>query len=135
MNGAIHPLPNMPSWSGTQLKHRDNFTFHLRLENSRLRLTSALFSYVGICDFMLAQICRDDGRSTYIYGQLISWISLKRMSISPSLCFAFYGNLVGLDGPSKDVCIFLFANTVSRRVVQRAQYPIQGAVRGKTDGT
>jgi hypothetical protein len=23
---AIHPFPNMPSWRGAQLKHRDNFT-------------------------------------------------------------------------------------------------------------
>jgi hypothetical protein len=27
MRGAIHPLPSTPSWRGTQLKHRDNFTF------------------------------------------------------------------------------------------------------------
>jgi hypothetical protein len=27
MRGAISPLPNMPSWRGAQLKHRDNFTF------------------------------------------------------------------------------------------------------------
>jgi hypothetical protein len=26
MNGGIPPLPNTPSWRGTQLKHRDNFT-------------------------------------------------------------------------------------------------------------
>jgi hypothetical protein len=26
MRGAIPPLPNMPSWSGAQLKHRGNFT-------------------------------------------------------------------------------------------------------------
>jgi hypothetical protein len=25
--GAIPPLPHTPSWLGTQLKHRDNFTF------------------------------------------------------------------------------------------------------------
>jgi len=29
MSGAIPPLPNMPSWRGAQLKHRDNFTFYL----------------------------------------------------------------------------------------------------------
>jgi len=29
MNGAIPPLPNMPSWRGSQLKkHRDNFAAH-----------------------------------------------------------------------------------------------------------
>jgi hypothetical protein len=28
MCGAIPPLPNMPSWHGAQLKHRDNFTFY-----------------------------------------------------------------------------------------------------------
>jgi hypothetical protein len=27
MSGAIHPLPNMPSWRGAQLKRKDNFTF------------------------------------------------------------------------------------------------------------
>jgi hypothetical protein len=27
MSGAIPPLPNMPSWCGAQLKHRDSFTF------------------------------------------------------------------------------------------------------------
>jgi hypothetical protein len=26
MRGAIPPLPNMPSWRGAQLRHRDNFT-------------------------------------------------------------------------------------------------------------
>jgi hypothetical protein len=25
MSGAIHPLPNAPSWRGAKLKHRDNF--------------------------------------------------------------------------------------------------------------
>jgi hypothetical protein len=27
MSGAIHPLPNMPSWRGAQLKNTNNFTF------------------------------------------------------------------------------------------------------------
>jgi len=27
MSGAIPPLPSTPSWRGSQLKHRDNFTF------------------------------------------------------------------------------------------------------------
>jgi hypothetical protein len=28
MSGAVHPLPNTPSWRGVQLKkHRDSFTF------------------------------------------------------------------------------------------------------------
>jgi hypothetical protein len=27
MSGAIPPLPNTPSWRGTQLKRRDSFTF------------------------------------------------------------------------------------------------------------
>jgi hypothetical protein len=27
MRGAIHPLPNTPSWHGAWVKHRDNFTF------------------------------------------------------------------------------------------------------------
>jgi hypothetical protein len=27
MSGSIPLLPNTPSWRGTQLKHRDNFTF------------------------------------------------------------------------------------------------------------
>jgi len=26
MRGAIPPLPNTPSWRGSQLKHRDKFT-------------------------------------------------------------------------------------------------------------
>jgi hypothetical protein len=30
MIGAIPPLPDMPSWSGAQLKHRDNCTFLIR---------------------------------------------------------------------------------------------------------
>jgi hypothetical protein len=30
MSAAIPPLPNMPSWRGAQLKHRDNFTFTFR---------------------------------------------------------------------------------------------------------
>jgi hypothetical protein len=29
MCGAIPSLPNMPSWRGAQLKHRDNLTFYL----------------------------------------------------------------------------------------------------------
>jgi len=29
MRGAIPPLPNMLSWRGAQLKHRDSFTFTL----------------------------------------------------------------------------------------------------------
>jgi len=29
MIGAIPPLPDMPSWCGAQLKHRDNFTLLL----------------------------------------------------------------------------------------------------------
>jgi hypothetical protein len=29
MLGAIPPLPNMPSWHGAQLKHRDNFNLTL----------------------------------------------------------------------------------------------------------
>jgi len=27
MRGDTRPLPNMPSWRGAQLKHRDNFAF------------------------------------------------------------------------------------------------------------
>jgi hypothetical protein len=40
MRGAILPLPNTPSWSGAQLKHRDNFTFTLVMI---LFLTTATF--------------------------------------------------------------------------------------------
>jgi hypothetical protein len=29
MRGAVWPLPNTPSWCGTHLKHRDNFTSNL----------------------------------------------------------------------------------------------------------
>jgi hypothetical protein len=29
MSGAIPHSPNMPSWHGAQLKHRENFTFSL----------------------------------------------------------------------------------------------------------
>jgi hypothetical protein len=30
MGGAVHPLPNTPSWRGARLgEHRDNFTFTL----------------------------------------------------------------------------------------------------------
>jgi hypothetical protein len=29
MRGAIHPLPNTPSGSGAQLKHRYNFTLFI----------------------------------------------------------------------------------------------------------
>jgi hypothetical protein len=29
MSGAMPPLPNTPSWRGTQLNHRDKFTFYL----------------------------------------------------------------------------------------------------------
>jgi hypothetical protein len=29
MSGAIPQLPNTPSWSGVQLKHRNNFTLLL----------------------------------------------------------------------------------------------------------
>jgi hypothetical protein len=41
MSGAIPPLPNMSSWLGAQLKHRDNFTFTLSLtvqQNPRYRI-------------------------------------------------------------------------------------------------
>jgi hypothetical protein len=31
MSGAIPPLPNMPSWRGAQLKHRDNFILYILL--------------------------------------------------------------------------------------------------------
>jgi hypothetical protein len=27
MRGAVHPLPNTPSWRCAQLKHRDNIAF------------------------------------------------------------------------------------------------------------
>jgi nitrogen fixation-related uncharacterized protein len=27
MSGALPPFPNMPSWRGVQLKHRDSITF------------------------------------------------------------------------------------------------------------
>jgi hypothetical protein len=33
MSGAIPPITNTPSWSGAQLKHRDNFTFTLLLQS------------------------------------------------------------------------------------------------------
>jgi hypothetical protein len=33
MSGAIPPLPNMPSWRGAQLKHRDNFTFPFTIQS------------------------------------------------------------------------------------------------------
>jgi hypothetical protein len=37
MRGAIPPLPNMSSWRGAPLKHRDNFnfTFYLSLTSHR----------------------------------------------------------------------------------------------------
>jgi hypothetical protein len=36
MRGAIPPLPNTPSWSGVQLKHRDNFTFNFTPSKNNL---------------------------------------------------------------------------------------------------
>jgi hypothetical protein len=33
MSGSIPPLPNMPSWRGAQLKHRDNFNFYMILNH------------------------------------------------------------------------------------------------------
>jgi hypothetical protein len=50
MLGAITPLPNMPSWRGARLKHRDKFTFpfiNVTYESSKLwskLLRSSLFS-------------------------------------------------------------------------------------------
>jgi len=57
MNGAIHPLPNMPSWSGTQLKNRDDFT--LTLNNNSVAMmrncvvgTTVMPLYGGSCNFV-----------------------------------------------------------------------------------
>jgi hypothetical protein len=36
MRRAISPLPNTPSWRGTQLKHRDNFTFTFYMSSTAL---------------------------------------------------------------------------------------------------
>jgi hypothetical protein len=41
MRGAIPPLPNTPSWSGAQLKHRDNLPLH-ELSHTVRRATGAL---------------------------------------------------------------------------------------------
>jgi hypothetical protein len=34
MSGAIPPLPNMPSWRGARLPHRDNFLPFMETEDS-----------------------------------------------------------------------------------------------------
>jgi len=34
--GTIPPLPNMPSWRGARLKHRDNFTVYHYYKNGTL---------------------------------------------------------------------------------------------------
>jgi hypothetical protein len=38
MSGAIPPLPNTPPWRGTQLEHRDNFTFYIVLKQTMYSL-------------------------------------------------------------------------------------------------
>jgi hypothetical protein len=70
MIGAIPPLPNTPSWCGTQLKHRDNFTFTLE--------TTELF---------LQQPVKSKGKEIYtpiyIKGTGTEWLksSLKMLDV------------------------------------------------------
>jgi hypothetical protein len=47
MSGAIPPLPNTPSWRGTQLKHRDKFTFTLQpiLGLAKVQACKHLYNY------------------------------------------------------------------------------------------
>jgi len=58
MSGAVPPLPITPSWRGTQLKHRDNFTFifknlAFRRKRSTRETTRAVWKVHG-----LAAVCR-----------------------------------------------------------------------------
>jgi hypothetical protein len=46
MIGAIPPLPNMPSWRGAQLKHRDNFTFTFTDLNVDEKYKSGIFCHL-----------------------------------------------------------------------------------------
>jgi len=53
MRGAIPPLLDTPSWSGAQLKHRDNFTFTFKFTFTFTLgpniLLNTLFSYLSPC--------------------------------------------------------------------------------------
>jgi len=48
MSGAIPPLPNMPSWRGAQLKHRDNFTVYLSVTETEAGLSSLYLAPVMV---------------------------------------------------------------------------------------
>jgi hypothetical protein len=57
MSGAIHPLPNTPSWRGAYLKHRDNFTFYLySVEEDRKIIMN--YEYVRIWKKELVSVSR-----------------------------------------------------------------------------
>jgi hypothetical protein len=64
MSGAIPPLPSTPSRRGTQLKHRDNFTF----ESEKFRI----LQNEELCDFYrlpsVIRTCYDVLEYRYICG-------------------------------------------------------------------
>jgi hypothetical protein len=52
MRGAIPPVPNMISWRGAQLKHRDNFTFTFNndIKNNGCDFSELLKAISGIAN-------------------------------------------------------------------------------------
>jgi len=49
MRGVTPLLPNMPSWRGAQLRHRDNFTLHLCNYSEAEWTTSNRDMRVAVC--------------------------------------------------------------------------------------
>jgi hypothetical protein len=56
VRGAIPPLPQTPSWSGAQLKHRDNF--YLTLPLPRLIFCVILISLVGLREVLFHDVSK-----------------------------------------------------------------------------
>jgi hypothetical protein len=75
MRGATSPLPNTPSLSGAQLKHRDNFAFtfrNLHVPNNVSSLTSfGQEQLIDVsCDRSLKDTCDSDELPHF-------WLSVK----------------------------------------------------------
>jgi hypothetical protein len=94
MCGAIPPFPNTPSWHGTQLKHRDNFTlpyltfvFILHIE-LQLMVFPVLYSRLAfLFCFSLRTLCR-----ALSVAALNKCGSVPR-SLYESLCLSFLTQL------------------------------------------
>jgi hypothetical protein len=57
MGGAIPPFPNMPSWRGAQLKHRDNFNIAFMVS---LKIKYACLTYSEVPVSNLGRVTSDN---------------------------------------------------------------------------